>query len=613
MKAVRLLGVCCHLQINLSANIAHRLHLKPDIYHAPNNSFLHQLISVYIYPLIYIFTATIYCHRQLQTMQKRNQHNTLLYSFLLAVMLCFSARAQTAAYCDSLIKKAKEATQAKDYVKSLELLATARDLAEKNRWNKQLFWAINYTGSNYIYMMDYGEALNYCLEAYNLSVKELGPEFEMIMLNNIAIIYTADKNYKKAKEYYQKAYDTAKEEKFKSLGIYLINLGNMENILNNPKQAKMYMQEAMPNLKKHWPRSIVAAEMIVAEADLLLGNTVLARQSATQLLKQKADVAYNDIAIPLSEIIAKSYLKEGDFAKASATVNELLNASSNLETKRRLYELLADIYSKSGAFTDALRYKDSIIVADTQLHEIKNGRLFENNRVKFEMQNYKNQMAAEEELIALERKIVYSLLAVIIAAVTVTILILRQKKLIAERNQRITSLELEKEKRDNLILEKQYRENETTSQLEQERLKNEIEARNRKLSARALYLSDRNQLIEDIITSLAKKPKLSKDLTLSSQIKTLKEHLRTDGEWDNFITHFEEVNHGFLMRLKNLHPTLTQNDTRFLAYIYMNLSVKEIASILNITIEACRKRKDRMAAKMELPENLALYDYISSI
>lgn len=541
-----------------------------------------------------------------------NKRNIFLLLLLIALFpVCASS--QTKTQLDSITKEAQEATRKKEYVKSLELLATARSVAEKNRWSKQLFWAINYTGHNYVAMMDYGEALNYLLEAYNLSIKELGPEFEMIALNNIAILYTADKNYKKAHEYYLKTYQTAKSENYKSLGIYLINLANVENILNNPAQARKYIAEAMPNLKKHWPKSIVAADMIVAESDLLEGNTSLARQKALDISKNKADVAYNDIAIPLAELVVKSYFEEKDYANAAKYAQGILNMPADLETRKRIFELVCEIYTKSGDYRAALQYKDSVISTDVKLYEIKNGRLFENSRVKFEMQEYKNQMAISEEKIAMERKIIYSLLAIFIAALTATVFILRQKKLIAERNQRITALELEKEKRDNLILEKQFRETETLSQIEQERLKNEIEARNRKLSSKALYLCDRNQLIEDILTSLAKKPKLSKDLTLISQIKELKSHLKTDDEWDDFITHFEEVNHGFMTRLKKLHPSLNANDIRFIAYIYMNLSVKEIASILNITIDACRKRKDRIAHKMEIPENTSLFDYISTL
>jgi DNA-binding NarL/FixJ family response regulator len=45
----------------------------------------------------------------------------------------------------------------------------------------------------------------------------------------------------------------------------------------------------------------------------------------------------------------------------------------------------------------------------------------------------------------------------------------------------------------------------------------------------------------------------------------------------------------------------------------MNLSTKEIASMLNITLEACRKRKERIAAKLELHDSMPLYDYLSTI
>ncbi len=41
------------------------------------------------------------------------------------------------------------------------------------------------------------------------------------------------------------------------------------------------------------------------------------------------------------------------------------------------------------------------------------------------------------------------------------------------------------------------------------RLKSELEARNRKLSAKALYLSGRNQMIEEVLSDLTQRPELS--------------------------------------------------------------------------------------------------------
>ena len=537
----------------------------------------------------------------------------IYFVFLLCIFLHAPASAQNTKYCDSLIQAGKDATRDKDFLKSLELLSTARTMAEERQWHLQNFWATNYIGNNYIAMSEYGEALNYCLQAYTLAIRELGAEYEMIMLNNIATLYTADKNYEKAKEYYQKAVTTARDNNYKSLGIYLINLGNIENILNHPSQSRIHATAALPELKKHWPKSVVVAKMIIAESDLLSGKNDLARSQALELLKQHEDVTHNDIEVPLKEIIIKSYINEKDYSRAEAETKAILNSKPNLEIKKRAYELLAEIYKKDRSFERALMCKDSIMAMEYTLNEVKNERMFENNKVKFEIVDYKNQLALNEEKLAAERKLFYIIVAVLIIVVFVVVFIFRQKKIIAENKLKITALELDKEKNDNLLLDKEIREKETRALLEQERLKNEIESRNRKLSAKALHISGRNELIEDIVSSLSRNPKLMKDESLANHLKSLKTHLRANDEWDSFINHFEEVNQGFLLRLKALHTSLTANDIRFIAYIYMNLSTKEIASMLNITDDACRKRYERLKLKMDVSKNVTLYSYLSVI
>ena len=142
---------------------------------------------------------------------------------------------------------------------------------------------------------------------------------------------------------------------------------------------------------------------------------------------------------------------------------------------------------------------------------------------------------------------------------------------------------------------------------------NEIESKNRKLAVKALHLSSRNELIENIVQSLSNLPEIAKNADLKNQITQLKSHLRNDSEWDEFFTHFEEANHGFITSLKEKHPDLTSNDIRFLSYVFMNLTTKETASLFNITPEACRKRKERISKKMNLSEDEDLYNYISTL
>lgn len=554
-------------------------------------------------------------------MHKKINHVKYLFATLLLCFI-FSSKifANNIQHCDSLIQNGIDAMWKKDHVKSLELLTEARTLAEKNRWYKQLFLATNNIGANYYNLLDYGEALNYYLESYTIAVKHLEPKFEMVVLNNIAILYSKEKNYEKANEYFSKAYTIAIENKDTiKIGLYAMNLGNVANETNNLKKARNYFNESLPLLKAQ-PQLEILAKMAIAENDLLQKNYLQARTTAEFLLRTTKDLNYNDIGISLLMILSKSHLEEDNLDLASDYAIKIFSRNPNLETKSAVFKLLSEINQRKKLYDSALKYKDSIIQTEAELNEIKNGKVFENSRVKFEIENYKKEISINEAKLSSERKIFYSVIAIICIIVFFIVLTLRnlsikykQKKLIAERNEQIISLELEKEKSDNLLLEKMITEKETSSLLEQEKLKNEIEQKNRKLSAKALYLSGRNELIEETLQSLSKLPEISKDVALVNHIQTLKSHLKTDNEWDSFITHFEEVNQTFLNNLKAKHPKLNANDIRFITYIYMNLSTKEISSMLNITSDACRKRKERIATRMELPSEIHLYDYLSTL
>lgn len=544
----------------------------------------------------------------------------LLFIFLSLYLNDTSAQVNTKAHCDNLIKSGVEALNKNQHTHSLELLTQARVMARKNNWDAQEFLALNNIGANYYKLLEYGEALNYYLEAYTIAIKKLTPKDEMIVLNNIAILYSEEKKYTQAIDYFKRAYTVAKENNnTRKVGLYALNLGTLAIDMDNPKLAENYFNEASRLLVDD-PQFLAIAKTGLAGCQLLLGSTKTARESAQKLLTTTKDPEFYNTDINLLIIISKSYLKENKFDEATAHINKIFQKKPNLEIKIELFQLLTEINIKKKAFDLALQYKDSLFEATTKLNEIKNGKLYENSKIKFELQNYKNQSILNEAKLVSERKIFYSVLLFIVISVVFVLwtlrnlsLKLKQKKLIAERNEQILALELEKEKSELLLLEKQFNENKAMSLLEQEKLKNEVELKNRKLSAKALYLSGRNQMIEEILSELSALPEVSEDNSLLNHIQSLKNQLKKDNEWDNFITHFEEINQGFLHSLQSKHPTLTINDIRYISYIYMNLSTKEIASMLNITQESCRKRKERVLSKMGLSKETNLYDYLTSL
>lgn len=89
--------------------------------------------------------------------------------------------------------------------------------------------------------------------------------------------------------------------------------------------------------------------------------------------------------------------------------------------------------------------------------------------------------------------------------------------------------------------------------------------------------------------------------------------LDNNEEWEHFSTYFEQRNETFINALKEQCPELSAQEIRFLSLIYLNLSTKEIALLLNITPEYCKKKKQLIAKKMGLENSKALYSFLSHL
>lgn len=503
----------------------------------------------------------------------------------------------------------------KDHVKSLELLTEARIIAEKNHWYEQMFKAIHMTGGNYYMMLDYGEALNQYLKSYEIALKHLSANDETVVLNNISLLYIKEKKFDQAETYLKKALLIAKKKKDTSkIGYFCLNLASVAIEVHEFQKARDYLEQSRKYLKS--PSEIQLLQMVVADNDLQIGNLQKARSMAEYLLAHMKNEQNSDNIIHLYGVIIKTYLKENNPNAALVWMNKALAAKPDEEMRIELFGLLSTIYFKQGLYIQALNYKDSVAAVKERLDEIKNVQLFKTSEVKFRIQDYKREIANKDARIHNERRFFYTILAVIITGIFFLLLTFRnmkiknrQNKLIATRNQEIIEFKLQKEIDDNLLLKRK----EEIALLEQERLKKEIELNNQKISAKALYSSGRNQLLQDIVASLSGVPELSKNKTLINHVKALNDHLKADTDWDDFILHFESVNQGFLKKLKTKHPGLTANDIRYISYVYMNLSTKEIATMLNITLEACRKRKERIVNRLGMSEDISLIDYLLSI
>lgn len=521
--------------------------------------------------------------------------------------------AQTIEQCDALIEQGIDKMFAQEHTQSLEMLIEAKSLAESKGWHHQAFLATNNIGANYYMMLDYGEALRYYLEAYEIALETPDKSQVMTVLNNIAILYFHEKNNEKAYAYFLKAYQLAKENDLTDKrAMYAINLGLVMNKLGKLEEAEAYIMEAIPLVEKDSNNSLML-QMALAENKTFQGDYEEAEKVAIPLLPDLSGADQTDNKVFTLLVLAQIYEGRNQLNQALNYAREARSLSHTIQNKLDTYDYLSNLLAKSKNYELSLLYKDSVILTKDSLNIVKNTKLFETGKIKFEIQNYQYELEQSQRRLQYERKFFYTLLGAALLVLILVVWIFRNHSVKHSQQEKIAELELNKARTESLMREKQLREKEALALLEQERLQTELELKNRKLTAKEVHQSSRNELIEDVIRLLSQQPEVSRNEHLSKYTRELKNHLKQDTQWEGFFTHFEATNQGFIDRLKKKHPHLIASEVRFIIYVYMNLSNKEISSLLNITPASCRKRKERISKKLETPEGMSLYSYLSTI
>jgi DNA-binding NarL/FixJ family response regulator len=88
---------------------------------------------------------------------------------------------------------------------------------------------------------------------------------------------------------------------------------------------------------------------------------------------------------------------------------------------------------------------------------------------------------------------------------------------------------------------------------------------------------------------------------------------KTNSNWEQFATHFDEVNNDYLKKLKQLFPSLTNTDLKVCAYVQLNLASKEIAQLMNIAVRGVEISRYRLRKKLQLKSGESLNDFLHEI
>ncbi|SHJ86403.1 Tetratricopeptide repeat-containing protein [Maribacter aquivivus] len=329
------------------------------------------------------------------------------------------------------------------------------------------------------------------------------------------------------------------------------------------EQAIEIMEGLLPYFQDNEPTYLVLIYKFLGDINLNLSNLNKAEELYVKSLKYSDDYkSHVDFTPLVYEKLTELYLLKNDYKNAFNSV-------------KKAKELDAKFFDGRSSINQSLL-------------EIKDNYRIEKDRQEKQIQEqYLKQLEQEEEISKLQ-------LIILIGSIFFLLIIgygyfnyLRTKhtneKIFIEKNK-----ELEIKKQQALI-----------------------DIKNKELASSALQLIEKDEFLKEIKS----KVRVGTDKIKIHEINKVLRSISTNNNnnWDEFKHRFISVNKEFYNKIFEKFPNLSQSDQKICALIKLNMSSKDMARLLGISVESVHTSRHRIRKKMDLPRNVNLEDYINSI
>jgi len=313
-------------------------------------------------------------------------------------------------------------------------------------------------------------------------------------------------------------------------------------------------------------------------------------------------------AIPFKLNVAQSdnfnekgiaYLALGDLEKAlsfSQKAIDLLDSSSkSLEKRKNAEKTLSKIYGEQGDYKNALVHYKTFALLKDSIFESKRSNQMLRLEEQYESQKKQSQIEALNAARELEDTKKKAVQFGLIGVVLLSGVILNREY---QRRKKVRALH---------VSELSLAESERT------RLQDQLHFKNKELTAQALHIAQKNELFNSIKTELEEAKRGDEGDFARGMMHKINLDSQIDRNWDQFIQMFTETNTDFLQTISTRFPDVSKNELRLCALIKMNLTNKEIGTVLNISDDGVKKARYRLRKKMKLETNDSLEQVILTI
>ncbi len=270
----------------------------------------------------------------------------------------------------------------------------------------------------------------------------------------------------------------------------------------------------------------------------------------------------------------------------------------SLESLSLVYDTLRNYEAALEAHRAFKTLNDSLYNADSRLTI---ARLEEEFRRDKERELFQAEGARKDAENARQRIWNFALIGALFFLGLTTFLIFKVLR------QRVRTGRLEQEK---LRLEREKLE------AEQATLQESLASKDRELTANALFLLKRNELIAHIAERLLKaKPTFRQEnqQVIQEIVRDLQAN-HDEHNWKEFEAHFTRVHSSFYSTLHDRFPELSPNERKLCAFLRLNMSTKDISAITQQTVNSITVARSRLRKKLGIEgEETNLVDFLQSM
>lgn len=139
--------------------------------------------------------------------------------------------------------------------------------------------------------------------------------------------------------------------------------------------------------------------------------------------------------------------------------------------------------------------------------------------------------------------------------------------------------------------------------LEYKAVEQQLEFKKKELTAKALQLAKKNEFLQSLeheVTELQSSVDNAVGKTSSRITRMIQRDIVDDDAWDQFGKEFSSVHQEFLNRLRDTYGSFTKGEMRLISLMRMNMTSKDIASIIGVSDQGVKKARYRVRKKMNL-------------